>query len=149
MNKVPDAATTERDSLDSDAWTMTSSTDPLSWLAGVGEMRRRIREFDWSKHPLGSPETWPQSLKTIVRMMLDSRYAMWMGWGPELTFFYNDAYARDTLGKKHPSALGRPVPDIWPEIWSEIGPRIERVLATMGDEVTATDAVDDEEMRLS
>ncbi len=120
----------ERDSLDADAWGVTPSADALNWLAGVGEMRRRIREFDWSKHPLGSPETWPQSLKTIVRMMLDSRYAMWMGWGPELTFFYNDAYARDTLGKKHPWALGRSAREVWAEIWPDIGPRIERVLST-------------------
>ncbi len=91
-------------------------------------MRRRIRDFNWAQHPFGSPDHWPQSLKTMVRMMLDSRYAMWMGWGPELTFFYNDAYARDTLGKKHPWALGRTAREVWAEIWAEIGPRIERVL---------------------
>lgn len=100
------------------------------WLAGSGETRQLIREFDWSKHPLGLPQSWPHSLKTIVRMMLDSRYAMWMGWGPELTFFYNDAYARDTLGKKHPWALGRSAREVWAEIWPDIGPRIESVLRT-------------------
>ena len=103
---------------------------PPDWLAGGGEMRRLIRNFDWSKHRLGPPQLWPQSLKTVIRMMLDSRYAMWMGWGSDLTFFYNDAYARDTLGKKHPSALGRPARDVWAEIWTDIKPRIERVLST-------------------
>ncbi|MFO1499832.1 MAG: ATP-binding protein [Verrucomicrobiota bacterium] len=91
-------------------------------------MPRRIREFDWTGHRLGPPESWPQSLKTVVRLMLDSRYAMWMGWGPELTFFYNDAYARDTLGKKHPWALGQPARQVWAEIWPDIGPRIDHVL---------------------
>ena len=62
--------------------------------------------------------------------MLTSRYAMWMGWGPDLTFFYNDAYARMTLGAKHPWALGRPASQVWAEIWPDIGPRIEHVLAT-------------------
>jgi signal transduction histidine kinase len=62
--------------------------------------------------------------------MLTSRYAMWMGWGPELGFFYNDAYARMTLGAKHPWALGRPASEVWAEIWGDIGPRIEHVLAT-------------------
>ena len=57
-----------------------------------------------------------------------SRYAMWMGWGPELTFLYNDAYARMTLGAKHPWALGRPAREVWAEIWPDIGPRIEQVL---------------------
>ena len=55
---------------------------------------------------------------------------MWMAWGPQLTFLYNDAYARVTLGKKHPWALGKPAPEVWHEIWNEIGPRIERVMKT-------------------
>lgn len=53
---------------------------------------------------------------------------MWMSWGPELTFLYNDAYARMTLGKKHPWALGQRSQDVWEEIWDEIGPRIKKVL---------------------
>jgi signal transduction histidine kinase len=93
-------------------------------------MRARIRSFDWSHHPLGPPESWPQSLRTVIRIMLDSRYSMWMGWGPELTFFCNDAYARDTLAKKNSWALGRPAREVWAEIWNDIGPRIERVLST-------------------
>jgi len=86
--------------------------------------------FDWSSTPLGAPATWPQSLRTVVRILLTSRYAMWMGWGPELTFLYNDAYAVMTLGAKHPWALGRPSREVWAEIWPQIGPRIERVLTT-------------------
>ena len=92
-------------------------------------MGLRVRTFDWSQTPLGDPGGWPQSLKTIVRILLTSRYAMWMGWGPELTFLYNDTYGKMTLGDKHPWALGRPAREVWHEIWGEIGPRIERVLA--------------------
>ncbi len=55
---------------------------------------------------------------------------MWMAWGPELTFLYNDAYRQMTLGKKHPWALGRPAAEVWSEIWKDIGPRIQRVLET-------------------
>ena len=62
-----------------------------------------------------------------MRILLTSRYAMWMGWGPELTFLYNDAYGRQ-LGAKHPWALGRPAREVWAEIWGDIGPRIESVL---------------------
>ena len=63
-------------------------------------------------------------------MLLTSRFAMWMGWGPDLTFFYNDAYGAMTLGAKHPWALGRPSREVWAEIWPDIGPRIEQVLQT-------------------
>ena len=64
--------------------------------------------MDWTSTPLGPPEQWPQSLISVVRIMLASRFSMWMAWGPELTFFCNDAYRRDTLGRKYPWALGRP-----------------------------------------
>ena len=62
--------------------------------------------------------------------LLSSRFPMWMAWGPELTFFCNAAYRRDTLGRKYPWALGRPASEVWSEIWDDIGPRIEPVLAT-------------------
>ncbi|HVW00675.1 MAG TPA: ATP-binding protein [Planctomycetaceae bacterium] len=104
--------------------------DSFALLAGGGEMGERTRAFDWSRTPVGPIADWPQSLKTIVRTMLDSRYAMWLGWGPDFTFFYNDAYAQMSLGPKHPWALGRPAREVWPEIWGDIGPRAESVLRT-------------------
>ena len=104
--------------------------DPLAFLAGGGEMGERTRAFDWSKTPVGPVAGWPQSLKIAVRIMLDSRYAMWLGWGPDFTFFYNDAYARMTLGPKHPWALGRSAREVWSEIWDDIGPRAESVVRT-------------------
>lgn len=95
-----------------------------------GEMSRLIRDYDWSVTPIGPIETWPQSLKIVVRILLDSRYAMWLGWGPQFTFFYNDAYAHMTLGAKHPWALGRSAREVWAEIWDDIGPRAESVVRT-------------------
>jgi PAS domain S-box-containing protein len=96
---------------------------------GSGEMADRMRSFDWESTPVGPPEHWPQSLRTIVRIMLTSRYQMWMGWGSDLTFFFNDAY-RPTLGVKEAWALGASAREVWAEIWSDIGPRIDRVLQT-------------------
>jgi PAS domain S-box-containing protein len=97
------------------------------FLAGGGEMGARMRALDWTRTALGPPAHWPQSLKTIVRVMLDSRYAMWMLWGPELTFFCNDAYL-PTLGLKRDWALGTRSDRVWEEIWPDIGPRIAQVL---------------------
>ncbi|GAA0607556.1 hypothetical protein GCM10009547_06850 [Sporichthya brevicatena] len=96
----------------------------------VPRLQRDLAAVPWVQTPLGPPETWPQSLQTAVRTMLGSRFSMWMAWGPELTFFCNDAYRRDTLGAKYPWALGRPAREVWAEIWPEIGPRIESVIAT-------------------
>jgi PAS domain S-box-containing protein len=97
---------------------------------GSGEMLRRVGELDWAATPLGPRGAWPASLTAAVRILLTSRFSMWMAWGPELTMFYNDAYWRDTLRTKHPWALGRPAREVWAEIWDDIGPRIESVLRT-------------------
>jgi len=94
------------------------------------KMSELVRDFDWTKTPLGASVAWPDSLKAAVQILLTSGFPMWMAWGPELTVLYNDGYARTTLGKKHPWALGRPVTEVWSEIWNEIGPRIHRVLET-------------------
>ena len=103
---------------------------PPGWVRGGWALGQLVRTFDWSKTPLGAIEEWPQSLKTVVRTLLTSRFAMWMGWGEELTFLYNDDYARMTLGKKHPWALGKPFHEVWKEIWDDLAPRIRRVLDT-------------------
>jgi signal transduction histidine kinase/CheY-like chemotaxis protein len=92
-------------------------------------MAARIREFDWSTTPLGPRARWPQSLRSAVNILLSSRYAMWMGWGGDLTFLYNDAYS-PTLGIKHPRALGQPASDVWAEIWKDLKPRINAVFST-------------------
>lgn len=102
-----------------------SSSDPL--FSGAGEMAALMRARDWSTTPPGLPVGWDRSLRTVVRIMLTSRYAMWMGWGPDLAFVYNDAYA-PTLGAKHPWALGQSAREVWAEIWEAIGPRIDTVL---------------------
>jgi PAS domain S-box-containing protein len=98
------------------------------FLSGGGEMGARMRAYDWQRTPLGPADTWPQSLKTIVRVMLDSRYAMWMLWGPDITFFCNDAYL-PTVGIRRDWVLGARADKVWEEIWSDaIAPRLDQVL---------------------
>jgi PAS domain S-box-containing protein len=98
------------------------------FLAGAGEMGARIRQLDWAGTPLGAIEFWPQSLKTSVSLILTSRHPMWIGWGPEMTFLYNDAYLHVLGSAKHPRALGRPAPEVWAEIWDICGPLATKVL---------------------
>ncbi|HEU4329396.1 MAG TPA: ATP-binding protein [Roseiflexaceae bacterium] len=102
-------------------------------LAGGGEMGERMRAFDWSQTPLGPVESWPQSLKTAVRIMLTSRQPIWLGWGEQLIKLYNDPY-RAIVGGKHPAALGQPAAVVWREIWDAIGPMLQT--ATQGVEGT-------------
>ena len=100
------------------------------WFAADEEAGRDLAAVDWAATPLGLPGSWPQSLQTAVDILLSSRFSMWMAWGPQLTFFCNAAYRRHTLGRKYPWALGRPASEVWAEIWDDIGPRIDTVLAT-------------------
>ncbi|HEY5921693.1 MAG TPA: ATP-binding protein, partial [Kofleriaceae bacterium] len=81
-------------------------------------MAEAIRQLDWSTTPLGPIESWPQSLKTATSIVLASKFAMVIAWGPEFVFLYNDRY-RPILGTK-PLALGKPAADIFPEVWDDI-----------------------------
>ena len=103
--------------------------DTSAFTTAGGEMAALIAAADWTQTVLGPRDAWSQSLKTILRILVTSRYAMWMGWGRDLTFFYNDAYA-PTLGVKHSKALGQPASQVWAEIWKDIGPRAESVMQT-------------------
>ena len=95
---------------------------------GEGDTLVLLRKLDWSTSTLGDPSTWSEQLKTAVNMMLSSRFPMFVAWGPDLGFLYNDAYAL-ILGDKHPAALGRRFKDIWHEIWTDIAPIIDGALA--------------------
>ncbi len=106
-----------------------------SFLSGGGEMGALTREKDWSKTSIGDISEWPQSLRTALSIMLNSKFPMFIFWGKEQTCFYNDAY-RPSLGKegKHPHILGMAGKEAWPEIWFIIKPLIDQVLA--GGEAT-------------
>ncbi|AFZ19991.1 PAS domain S-box protein [Allocoleopsis franciscana] len=96
-------------------------------FAGGGETGAMMRSLDWSRHPLGSVDQWPQSLKTMVRIMLTSRQPMFVWWGEQLINLYNDAY-KSIVGGKHPKALGQPASEVWREIWDQVGPRAESAM---------------------
>jgi PAS domain S-box-containing protein len=107
------------------------------FLSGGGELGQLIRGFDWEATPLGPPETWPQNLRMALRIMLTSLQPMWIGWGRQLTYFYNDPY-KSIIGGKHPWALGRPATEVWREIWDDIGPLLDT--AMNGDRGTYVEA---------
>ncbi|MBQ0820094.1 PAS domain S-box protein [Microvirga sp. HBU67558] len=98
------------------------------WPLIGGEMGERIRAYDWGATPLGPVQAWPQSLRTMVDLMLASRQPAYIGWGAECTSLYNDGYV-PILGTKHPAALGKPYRTVWPEIWDEYRPVIAATIA--------------------
>lgn len=97
----------------------------------AGEMGNAIRLFDWASTSLGPVSTWSRSLLSILRMMLTSRQAMCIFWGPELLTFYNDAY-KPMLGQRAQDALGRPFAMVWPDVWSDVLPMTRSALSGVG-----------------
>ncbi|RYY90432.1 MAG: PAS domain S-box protein [Chitinophagaceae bacterium] len=99
-----------------------------AFLQGGSEMGALVRSKDWSKTPLGSPDTWPQSLRTTVSLLLNSQFPMFVWWGRELTCIYNDAYV-PVAGEKHPALLGQSGQVAWAEIWNDLSPLVDNVFA--------------------
>jgi PAS domain S-box-containing protein len=93
------------------------------------EMAHLINTFDWSATSLGPIAAWPQSLKSLVKTLLASRYPMLLIWGPDLIQFYNEAYS-ELIGDKHPAALGIDIRVTLAEAWHTLSPMIEKVMQT-------------------
>src|ERR1700754_1821603 len=111
---------------------LVGSTLYFDFLTGGGEMGARIRAYDWNNSILGAPEDWPQSLRVIIRLILNSRQPMMIWWGPELIQFYNDAYIPLMETGRHPGALGGRGRDFCEHIWDFVGPQVDYVMAGNG-----------------
>lgn len=107
---------------------MTYPVTRAQWLCGNSEMAERIRAFDWAATPLGPIGDWPQSLRTVVNLMLAARQPIYIAWGSDLASLYNDGYI-PFLGSKHPDGLGKPYSELWAEIWNEFRPVVEVTMA--------------------
>jgi PAS domain S-box-containing protein len=108
---------------------MASPSEPPP--AAPDDVGALIRRVAWEGTALGPPERWPRALRTIVELMVHSKFPMFVAWGAELTFLYNQAYA-PILGARHPSAFARPFRSVWSEIWPDLAPLVERALAGEG-----------------
>jgi PAS domain S-box-containing protein len=87
----------------------------FSFLAHDGELARLIAGFDWASTSLGGPESWPQSLRTTIALILQSPVPIVTLWGEEGIMIYNDAYSV-FAGERHPRLLGSKVREGWPEV---------------------------------
>src|SRR6185436_4860139 len=110
----------------------------LTFLAGGGEMGARMRDMDWSRTPLGPADTWPQSLRSTVSMLLPSKAQIILFWGADFTVLYNDAY-RPVFGAKHPHALGLPGREAWSAIWDTVLHELLRGVVRSGEAFWAKD----------
>jgi PAS domain S-box-containing protein len=101
-----------------------TANGPPDFLQGGGEMARVIATKDWSKTPLGSFESWPQSLRTAVSICLASNFPISMAWGRGCTQIYNDGYW-PICAAKHPHSMGQDFRECWSSAWPAIGEAFE------------------------
>lgn len=97
------------------------------FLAAQGEMAAKIRGFDWTANPLGPVEDWPEALRAVVTLMLDSGHPMLVWWGDERIQIFNDAHAPSWDAARHPAPLGQPGKSCWPEGWHILEPQLARI----------------------
>src|SRR6266852_6259932 len=104
------------------------NTRPEDWLIGGGEMGKLVRSMEWAKTPLGSIDSWPQSLRTTVSLCLASNFPISLAWGPKHVQIYNDGYW-PICGGKHPHSVGQDFSECWASAWPVIGEAFERALS--------------------
>lgn len=102
-----------------------------AFLANGGQMGALISAQDWSGTRLGAPESWPSYLKSVLATLLSCPQPMYIAWGPDLLFFFNDSY-RLMLGARFDTALGRPFAELFSETWADLEPVIRKALAGEG-----------------
>ena len=107
---------------------MTDQQQLFAFTLNGGMTGARIRDHDWSGHPLGPLATWPAALRTTLGIVLGSAFPAFVTWGNGYHLLYNDAYL-PMLGKKAGSALGLPYAEVWHEVWSDLAPYAARVMA--------------------
>ncbi|HUS27078.1 MAG TPA: hybrid sensor histidine kinase/response regulator [Kofleriaceae bacterium] len=87
----------------------------------------RLREFQWDDTPLGSPTTWPVSLRTAASICFASKQPMAIVWGIEHTLLYNEACAKLIGLIDHTSAIARSGRSLQP--WRSLVDAVDVVLA--------------------
>ena len=103
--------------------------DELKFLAGGGLSGTQLRDLDWGATPLGQPAGWPQSLRTAVKLMLNTRHPVSIFWGPDALHIFNDAAGKSFGAERRAAAMAQPGAIVWSEIWDVIGPQFEQVMA--------------------
>ncbi len=106
-----------------------TSTPPYPTFVEGGETGALMRSHDWTRTPLGEVDSWPQSLRTMVSVVLGASEPMLILWGRSLTLLNNDSSAA-VLSTQPSQIIGKPARLAWDEIWHTIGPVIERVMNT-------------------
>ncbi|GAB4240481.1 MAG: hypothetical protein Kow00121_66900 [Elainellaceae cyanobacterium] len=109
-----------------------------TWLARGGETGAWLRSH--LSHPtghthdvqtaLGTVETWSQSLKTALSILLNAGSPMFIVWGSDRILFYNDAFLAVLRECNSLIPLGQSVNQSWEQNWEQMRSDVERVFTS-------------------
>lgn len=113
---------------------MVLSSTTVDLPMGGGVMGQRIRQAAWSETSLGPREAWSSALKTTLGFLVNSPDPLYLVWGPDQLFFFNDAY-RALFPAIADSDLGQPIASVWGSAWSDISGWVDKALQGEGSRV--------------
>ena len=76
----------------------------------------------------GLADSAPAELRTVLTMILDCPEPLWIAWGPDNLFYFNDAFS-PWMGNKLDGAMASPVRVVWHDVWDELGGAIADAMA--------------------
>ena len=97
-------------------WTVPNPKGSLS------DHIKLARSINWSTTPLGAMESWSPEFRQTANLCMNSPFPVALFWGSELTMLYNEAYAAEVAGNKHPSLMGTGFSGPFAELWDYAGP---------------------------
>ncbi|KAK4180903.1 hypothetical protein QBC36DRAFT_319342 [Triangularia setosa] len=80
------------------------------------------RTVNWATTPLGPMEKWSPEFKQTANLCMNNPHPAALFWGSELTMLYNEAYAAEVAGNKHPSLMGTGFSGPFSELWDYLRP---------------------------
>ncbi|KAH8197320.1 hypothetical protein TruAng_008524 [Truncatella angustata] len=79
-----------------------------------------VRAVQWENTPLGPMKKWTPEFRQVVNLVMRYPFAAALFWGDELTMIYNEAYAKEAAGHKHPKILGTGFSGPFSEVWDAV-----------------------------
>jgi len=80
------------------------------------------RTINWATTPLGPMEKWTPEFRQAANLCMANPHPAALFWGAELTMLYNEAYAAEVAGNKHPSLMGTGFSGPFSELWDAVHP---------------------------
>ncbi|KAK8137342.1 hypothetical protein PG984_005282 [Apiospora sp. TS-2023a] len=78
------------------------------------------RSIQWENTPLGPMKKWSPEFRQTVNLVMNNPHPATLFWGSDLTMLYNEPYAIEVAGNKHPALMGTGFSGPFSELWDAV-----------------------------